>query len=29
VQIEMYSTRGTADIALIAAWTKRLKRGYT
>jgi predicted DNA-binding WGR domain protein len=28
VQVEMYSTRGTADIALIAAWIKRLKRGY-
>jgi predicted DNA-binding WGR domain protein len=28
VQVEMHGTRGAADIALISAWIKRLKRGY-
>jgi hypothetical protein len=28
VQAEIYRTRGRADIALIADWIKRLKRGY-
>jgi predicted DNA-binding WGR domain protein len=28
VRIEIYSTRGRADIALISSWSQKIRRGY-